>query len=176
MRACVRACVRACERPCVRACVRVQINNDELFFNALLFENSYYFSSGWALDVVRSTGNLSRCNKTLGFSCSVSIGQMPDSLAFPERLFSLRSSLPMSKLHNHLLFGLPILFFPRCHFFYHRRPCYIILFSFHHMLKSLHPHLLNFLLRFTFIVHLKKTLFFRFLLCHASSLCTAIVA
>ena len=27
-------------------CVCVKINNEELFFNAFLFENSYYFSSG----------------------------------------------------------------------------------------------------------------------------------
>ena len=31
---------------CVRACVRVKNNNDKLFFNALLFENSFHFSSG----------------------------------------------------------------------------------------------------------------------------------
>ena len=38
--------VYACVRAFVRVCVRVKINNDELFFNALLFENSYHFSSG----------------------------------------------------------------------------------------------------------------------------------
>ena len=37
----------------------VKINNEELFFNAFLFENSYYFSFWIGLDVVRSTGNLS---------------------------------------------------------------------------------------------------------------------
>ena len=45
---CVCVCVRARApaRACVRACVCVKINNEELFFNAFLFENSYYFSSG----------------------------------------------------------------------------------------------------------------------------------
>ena len=38
----------------------VTTNNAELFFNAFLIENSYYFSSGWA--VVRGTGKLSSNN------------------------------------------------------------------------------------------------------------------
>ena len=37
--------------------VCVKINNDEMFFNAFPFENSFYFWIG--LDMVRSTGNLS---------------------------------------------------------------------------------------------------------------------
>ena len=40
---CVRVCVRACVLACVRVCVKV--NNEDFFFNAIPFGNSYYFIS-----------------------------------------------------------------------------------------------------------------------------------
>ena len=43
----------------MRLYVCVKINNDESFFNAFPFENSFYFYFWIGLDMVRSTGNLS---------------------------------------------------------------------------------------------------------------------
>ena len=51
--------------------MRLKINNEELFFNAFPFENSYFFNFWIGLDVVRSTGNLSN---TIKFSLNLSVG------------------------------------------------------------------------------------------------------
>ena len=53
---------------CIVSLVCIKINNEELFFNAFPFENSYYFIDRlvWmVLDVVRSTRNLSSASLQL---------------------------------------------------------------------------------------------------------------